>query len=105
MAAAASIGMWLRKLFAEIEQPARKLMMFADNKAALEHVHNPGSIRKTKHVDIAYQFVLDREIRGDLEFTYVPSDENIADLFTKALSKATFERLRDVMGIVAPSSL
>ena len=39
MAAAASIGMWLRKLFAEIEQPARKLMMFADNKAALEHVH------------------------------------------------------------------
>ena len=99
MAAAASIGMWLRKLFAEIEQPARKLMMFADNKAALEHVHNPGSIRKTKHVDIAYQFVLDREIRGDLEFTYVPSDENIADLFTKALPKITFERLRDVMGM------
>ena len=34
-----------------------------------------------------------------MEFTYVPSDENIADLFTKALPKITFERLRDVMGM------
>ena len=73
--------------------------MFADNQAAIAHVHNPGSLRKTKHVDITHQFVLDRLTRGDLDFTYVPSSENIADIFTKGLMKETFEKLRNKMGV------
>lgn len=99
MAAAASMGLWLRKQLAEIEPPAIKLQMFADNQAAIAHVHNPGSLRKTKHVDITHQFVLDRLTRGDLDFTYVPSSENIADIFTKGLVKETFEKLRNKMGV------
>ena len=99
MAAAASMGLWLRKQLAEIEPPAIKLQMFADNQAAIAHVHNPGSLRKTKHVDITHQFVLDRLTRGDLDFTYVPSAENIADIFTKGLVKETFEKLRNKMGV------
>ena len=99
MATAASMGLWLRKLLAEIEAPAKKLQMFADNQAAIEHVHSPGSIRKSKHVDITHQFVLDRQTRGDLDFTYVPSADNIADIFTKGLVKETFEKLRGMMGV------
>ena len=44
MATAASMGLWLRKLLAEIEAHAKKLQMFADNQAAIEHVHSPGAI-------------------------------------------------------------
>ena len=64
--------------------------MFCDNQAAIVHVFSPGSINRTKHVDVTHQFVLDRLTRGDLEFTYIPSAENIADIFTKALNKVLF---------------
>jgi hypothetical protein len=95
MATAASQALWLRKLLAEIERPARKLQMFCDNTAALAHVHSPGSINKTKHVDIQYQFVLDRHTRGDLQFSYIPTAENLADIFTKGLTRVPFQRLKD----------
>ena len=62
-------------------------------------MHSPGSIRKSKHVDITHQFVLDRQTRGDLDFTYVPSADNIADIFTNGLVKETFEKLRGMMGV------
>ena len=95
MATAASQALWLRKLVAELDPPARKLTMWCDNTAALAHVHSPGSINKTKHVDIQYQFVLDRQTRGDLNFKYIHTSENLADIFTKALTKVPFENLRN----------
>ncbi len=95
MATVASHALWLRKLLVEIEKPARKLTMFCDNMAALTHVHSPGSINKTKHVDVQFQFVLDRLTRGDLAFEYIPSAENLADIFTKGLTRVPFEKLRD----------
>lgn len=94
MATAASQALWLRKLLAEIETPARKLQMFCDNTAALTHVTSPGSINKTKHVDVQFQFVLDRQTRGDLAFEYIHTSQNLADIFTKGLNRVTFERLR-----------
>lgn len=97
MATAASQALWLRKLLAEIEPPAQILNMFCDNTAALAHVHTPGSINKTKHVDVQYQFVLDRQTRGDLSFAYIHTSLNLADIFTKGLTRVPFERLRALL--------
>lgn len=99
MANAASTGLWLRKLYGEMSGNFKCLTIFGDNTTTLKHIEDPGSINKSKHIDIAYQFVLDRAIRNDLKFVYVPSAENTADLFTKALSAALFLYLRDKLGI------
>ena len=97
MATSASQALWLRKLQSEITPPAPKIPMFCDNMAALTHVLTPGSINKSKHVDIQYQFVLDRHTRGDLEFSWIPSKENRADIFTKALTRDPFNSLRKLL--------
>ena len=102
MATAASQALWLRKLLAEIDSPARKIEIFCDNAAALTHVHAPGSINKTKHVDVQHQFILDRKTRGDLDFTYIPSAENLADIFTKPLTKIPFEKLKNKLFKLCP---
>lgn len=102
MAASASQALWLRKLLAEFEPPARVLKVFCDNMASLTHVLSPGSMNKTKHVDVQFQFVLDRLTRGDLSFEYVPSADNIADIFTKGLSRPAFEKLRSKL-FLSPS--
>lgn len=99
MANAASTGLWIRKLYGEMSGVFKCLTIFGDNTTTLKHIEDPGSINKSKHIDIAYQFVLDRALRNDLKFLYVPSAENTADLFTKALSAATFLYLRDKLGV------
>ena len=97
MATAASQALWLRKILAEVEPPARKIKMFCDNTAALTHVNSPGSMNKTKHVDVQHQFVLDRLTRGDLDFEYIHTSLNLADIFTKGLTRVPFERLRTLL--------
>ena len=46
---------------------------------------------------IKYHGIKDEAVLEKLvKFVYVPSAENLADLFTKNLGVATFERLRDM---------
>ena len=97
LATTASNGLWLRKLVGEIIGLFEPMQIFGDNMAALRHIDTPGSINRSKHVDICYQFVLDRALRHDLKFRYVTSAENVADVFTKALTGAVFAKLRSFL--------
>eukprot|EP00798_Chlamydomonas_sp_ICE-L_P019084 gene19084-biopygen27952 len=76
------------------------MTIFGDNTATLKHIEDPGSINRSKHIDIAFQFVLDRAIRHDLKFIYVASSENTADVFTKALTFSVFSYLRNKLGLL-----
>ena len=98
MANAASTGLWLRKLYGEMSGSFKTLTIFGDNTATLKHIEDPGSINRSKHVDIAYQFVLDRADMNDLKFVYVPSTENTTDLLTKDLTTILFTYLRNKLG-------
>eukprot|EP00798_Chlamydomonas_sp_ICE-L_P030355 gene30355-biopygen16224 len=100
MANAASTGLWLRKLYGEMSGSVFQCMtIFGDNTATLKHIEDPGSINRSKHIDIAFQFVLDRAIRHDLKFIYVALSENTADVFTKALTFSVFSYLRNKLGL------
>lgn len=98
LATAASTGLWLRKLIGEMTGSFETLTIFGDNQAALKHVESPGSINKSKHIDICYQFVLDRALRNDLNFQYVCSSQNVADIFTKPIAVTLFSKLREKLG-------
>ena len=50
---------------------------------------------KTKHVELRYHLVRDYVTRKLLKFQYIPTEENIADIFTKPLDKSIFEKHRD----------
>jgi len=53
----------------------------------------------TKHVHIKYHFTREQVLAGELTVTRVSSKENTADIFTKPLSKADFQRLRHYLSI------
>lgn len=55
--------------------------------------------KRTKHIDVRYNFI--RKIYDEKMFIikYVPSNEQIADVFTKALPKGQFENLRKKMDV------
>ena len=49
-------------------------------------------MRKTKHIDIAYHFVRERVEAGELDITYISTQDMVADDLTKALSTDKHEK-------------
>lgn len=87
--------MWLTQtlklLGIEYETP----ILYTDNQAAKFLSENNACNSKTKHIQIQWHFV--REMIADdlLVVKYVSTKEMIADVFTKCLSKSSFEMCRN----------
>jgi hypothetical protein len=54
---------------------------------------------KSKHIEIRYHYICDRVQRGAIKLQYVRTNEQVADVLTKPLSRAKFEHFQDKLGI------
>jgi len=61
---------------------------------------NAGFHGRTKHIDIRHHFVRDKVNDGTIELKYCRSDQMLADMLTKGLSRTVFETLREMAGII-----
>jgi len=98
---------WLRQLIEDIYSPIHKpTIIYGDNQSALKLATNPVCHARTKHIEIEHHFIREKVLMGLIEvFLEVRSKENIADIFTKSLSKGPFESLREKLGIISRKSL
>jgi hypothetical protein len=55
---------------------------------------------ESKHIEIWYHFIHDMLQRGAIKLQYVSTDEQVADVLTKPLSRVKFEHFRDNLGVV-----
>ena len=75
------------------------VVLYCDNQGALALASNPIQHQRSKHIDIKYHFVRSEVQKGVVNLKYVPSEENIVDVFTKPLTGAKFKRfVSDMMG-------
>ena len=89
---------YLRNLIEELGHEQKEAtLIWEDNKAAILIAEQTGSSAgRCKHIDTRFRFVSaaikDRVVR----VRYTPTDTNVADLFTKPLTIAVFERLLEL---------
>ena len=74
-------------------------MVFVDNQAAIAISNNPVFHNKTKHFNIKLFFLREVQQKGEVKLLYCKTEDQLADLFTKALPKAKFEQLRSRLGV------
>lgn len=74
-------------------------MLCVDNTSAVKLIKNPEFHQRSKHIDVRYHFLRDLYNRGEIDITYVTSEEQLADICTKALPKPRFECLRKKLGL------
>jgi hypothetical protein len=55
---------------------------------------------RTKHIDIQFHFVREHISSNKVEFHNLPTEEMIADIFMKGVSKDKFETCRSKLGLV-----
>jgi len=71
-----------------------------DNTNAINLSTNIVQHSKTKHIAIKYHFLREQVQDQMVKLDYVPSKENIADIFTKPLTRDSFEYLREKLGVL-----
>ena len=71
-----------------------RVELFGDNKSAIFTSNNPRTTPQSKHLDVRYFKTRDYIEAGTLSFTYVDTSDNIADFFTKSLTRPAFSRFR-----------
>ena len=93
---AAQEVIYLRRLLASMGiEPSGPTTIYEDNQSCIKFVANQKFSSRSKHIDVKRRFVEESVAKQNLKLTYVPSQDNIADMLTKPLPPATFGKLRD----------
>ena len=74
-----------------------KSLIRIDNQGAMNLAKNPVHHQRTKHIDIKYHFIRLEIQEGRINLEYVPTEQNMVDIFTKAASKSKLENFRTSM--------
>ena len=96
--AAATEVIWLRRLLASIGIPqTTPTTIYTDSKSAMRLAVNPEFHSRTKHVDVKFHFLREQVVLRSIDIQYLPTQQQIADIMTKALPTDQFRRLRDLL--------
>ncbi|XP_034223823.1 MDIS1-interacting receptor like kinase 2-like [Prunus dulcis] len=77
---------WVRQVLADLhEYLPEPPLLFCDNLSALALSSNPVQHSRIKHLDIDFHFIRERVQSRDIMVQYIPTEEKIADVFTKGL--------------------
>lgn len=94
-------AIWISKFMDEVAlTQERPVNIYGDNNGAILNTQNNKHHRRTKHIRIKYHFTKEKVASGDVTFTYVPSAENLADIFTKPLAKEAVMRCCKGIGLL-----
>lgn len=75
------------------------MQLLTDNQAALALLNSSSNSARAKHIDIAYNFARECVERGEVVFSYCPTEEMAADMLTKALSPVLFKKCMALAGL------
>ncbi|KAM2039790.1 hypothetical protein ACFX1T_013198 [Malus domestica] len=100
-AKAASQAVWLRRILEDIgEKQKEGTVLYCDNKSAISIGKNPINHDPTKHIVVKYHFFREAIEKKEIQLEYCRTDDQLADLLTKALLKEKFCYLRELIGVV-----
>ena len=91
---------WLTRIMEDMRMPLKlPTKLYSDSKSAISIVNNPVQHDRMKHVRIDRSFI-QREIeKGGIQLTYVSTENQEADVLTKAMSRPGFEVLISKLGM------
>nr|KYP53000.1 Retrovirus-related Pol polyprotein from transposon TNT 1-94 [Cajanus cajan] len=100
MANTASELVWLLNLLRELRVGLSATpLLLSDNQSALFMAQNPVAHKHAKHIDLDCHFIRELVASGRLAVRHVPTSLQLADIFTKALSRPLFELFRSKLRV------
>jgi histone deacetylase 1/2 len=96
---------WLQYLLRDLQILSISApILWCDNLGATYLSANPIFHARTKHVEVDYHFVRDRVAKKEIQIRFIPSQDQLADVFTKSLPTAPFTAFRFKFQVNPPPS-
>jgi hypothetical protein len=93
-------AIWLKQLLAEIEiHLDGPVLMYNDNQGCIQLAKNPAQHQRTKHIDLRHHYIREKLESGEITLQYCSTEDMVADLLTKALSKDKHNKCLDGLGL------
>ncbi|KAK3749555.1 hypothetical protein QZH41_007287 [Actinostola sp. cb2023] len=101
LSSATQEAIWLRRLMKDLggRVDTSATTIYEDNQGAIELAKNAKYHNRTKHIDICHHFVRERIVSNEISVSFCPTEDMVADIMTKGLTRVTFEKLRDLLGV------
>jgi KUP system potassium uptake protein len=71
--------------------------IWEDNQSAIAYSHNALVSEKTKHIGMKWRFLKDHVEQRTIKLRYLPTDQLVADMFTKPLHGPALTRHRSAV--------
>ena len=105
LSSAASEITWIVRLLDLDLTHLQPVTLFCDNQSAIHVAHNPIQHERTKHIATDCHFTCEKVLEGLLHLAYIPTNEQLADLFTKSLPSTQLLPLLYKLGVYPTPSL
>jgi hypothetical protein len=95
--------LWIHKLLTELSSIFSFTLpttLFCDNQGAIRLSKDATFHGRTKHIDVHFHFIRQTITSGHITMQYCPTDDMIADIFTKSLGRIKYEKFRTLLGVI-----
>ena len=93
--------LWMKNQLQDYGLSYSKIPIYCDNQSAIDMTGNPVQHSLTKHISIRYHFIREHVMEGTIELHFVPTDQQLANIFTKPLPEAVFIKLVNELGMIS----
>ncbi len=92
---------FLEHLYKNVSIPiSPPIFLLVDNQSAITLMENPIFHMRSKHIEVRHHWVHEKIEGGSIELEYIPTADQVADIFMKPLMAEKFRRFRGALGLV-----
>ena len=96
--------LWVKKFLQELGVVQDKYLLFMDSQSAIYLGKNSIFHSKSKHIDMGFHWIRDALDAKLLELAKIHTDDNGADMMTRALPRGKFEVCCEIFGLAVIST-
>ena len=93
-------GVWLGRLLGDLLGCAPLVAKLLVDKSSIQLCKNPVFHDRSKHIEVRYHFIRGCIEDGTMTVDFIDTNEQLADIFTKALGRVRFQLLREKIKVV-----
>ncbi|KAL8153625.1 hypothetical protein V2J09_011385 [Rumex salicifolius] len=89
---------WLLRLVQDLGQDTDYTVgIYCDNQSAIKLTTNLVFHVRTKHIEVHHHYIREKVLSGEVELLSIATNDQIADIFTKALAIPKFGKFRSIL--------
>ena len=73
--------------------------LWCNNQSAIKLAKDPVLHQRNKHIELHMHFIRNIVHDSVIEVLYFPTDDQVANIFTKSLTEVKFSKIRSMLGV------